>query len=271
VKIRATLLGIALLTMVTGAFAQEIPKELKDVGIVEHLGDTVSVQDLTFKDESGRDVRLSEYFAPGRPVLLNLVYYGCGNLCSFVLNGLVSSLQKIDWVPGKQFELVTLSIDPTETPELAHRKKESYLKSYGKREATPGWHFLTGKEEQIRKLAFEIGFGYRYDETEKQYAHSAALFVLTPEGKISRILYGIDYPAKDLRLALLEASNGRVGTVIDRLLLFCYRYDPKLRKYSVYLTRVMQTGGAGTVLIFGGYLALFWRMQRRRRESNLHV
>jgi len=257
--------------------SQKVPAELKEAGITEHLGDSVSLNELTFKNEKNQDVRLSDYFQSGRPVLLNLVYYGCPNLCSFVLDGLVQSLKKIEWIPGKEFELVTLSINPTEDSELATRKKESYLKVYGQTLATPdarnvrisqasqGWHFLTGKEDQIKKLASEVGFGYRYDETEQQYAHSAALMVLTPEGKISRYLYGIEYSAKDLRLSLVEASRGRVGTVIDRILLFCYRYDPKQRKYSVYLTRVMQAGGAGTIVIFGGYLALFWRAQRRRR------
>lgn len=245
--------------------AHGIPKELKGAEITEHLGDSVSLSELKFKDEYSKTVYLSEYFKSGRPVLLNLVYYGCHNLCSFVLDGLVNSLKQLDWIPGREFELITVSIDPEEKPELALRKKENYLKVYGRLRAETGWHFLTGQEDQIKKLASEVGFGYRYDDTEKQYAHSAALFVLTPEGKISRYLYGIEYPAKDLRLSLVEASRGRIGTVIDRILLFCYRYDPKQRKYSVYLTRVMQASGAGTMVVFGGYLALFWRGQRRRR------
>lgn len=241
------------------------------MGIQEHLGSAVSVESLDFRDETGKAVRLSEYFKEGRPVLLNLGYYGCPTLCSLVLNGLVKSLQGVDWVPGKQFELVSVSIDPTEGSELAAKKKAAYLESYGKPEAAVGWHFLTGAEAQIKKLAQEVGFGYEYDEKEGQYAHAAVLVVLTPDGKISRYLYGIEYLPKDFRLALLEASSGRIGTVIDRILLFCYRYDPVTRKYSVVLTRVMQTGGASTVVVFGAYLALFWRRQRQRRESELDV
>jgi protein SCO1/2 len=149
------------------------------------------------------------------------------------------------------------------------RKKESYIKAYGRPEAASGWHFLTGEESQIKKLADQVGFGYRYDEKEKQYAHSAAMYVLTPEGKISRYLYGVEYPNKDLRLALLEASNGKIGTVVDRFLLFCYRYDPNTRSYSIYLTKLMQTACGATMLIFGSYLFVFWRRQRKGAYSNV--
>lgn len=242
-----------------------MPKKLADAGITEHLGGAVSVGSLAFKDETGKQVFLKDYFKPGKPVLLNLGYYGCPMLCGMVLNGLVDSLKKLEWTAGKEFELVTLSIDPAEGPELAAKKKTNYLQSYGRPVAAPGWHFLTGTEDQIKKLTQEVGFGYRYDAEEKQFAHSAALIVLTPEGKVSRYLYGIEYPEKDLKLALVEASDGKVGTVVDRLLLFCFQYDPKQKKYSMIVTRVMQTGGAGTLVIFGAYLALFWRRERRGR------
>ena len=241
----------------------EVPAALKDIGITEKLGSQVSIQDLTFKDEDGKDVKLADFFSKKRPVLLNLVYFECPNLCSFVLNGLVDSLKPFPWTPGKEFEIVTVSIDPHEKPSLASKKKANYLRSYGRPEATTGWHFLTGDEKLIKRLASEVGFGYRYNEEERQYAHSAAQFVLTPEGKISRYLYGIEYSEKDLRLALLEASNGQIGTIVDRFMLFCYRYDPQSRRYSVYLTKVMQTGCAGTIVVFGGYLAVFWRRQRK--------
>jgi protein SCO1/2 len=250
-------------------YAQEVPDELKGVGIKEHLGEMVSIQSLTFKDESGRSVQLSEYFKKGRPVLLNLVYYECPNLCNFMLNGLVTSLKTFDWTPGQKFEIVSVSINPAEKSELARLKKEAYMKAYGRPEAAEGWHFLTGEESQIQKLSAEVGFGYKYDEKEKQYAHGAAMYALTPTGKISRYLYGVEYPNKDLRLALLEASNGKIGTVVDRFLLFCYRYDPLTRKYSVYLTKLMQTGCGATVLIFGSYLLVFWRRQRKGAYSNV--
>lgn len=243
--------------------ANTVPPELKDVGITEKLGNSLSLDTFAFKDETGAEVKLSQFFGK-KPVILTLVYYGCPNLCNYLLNGLVDSMKPLAWTPGKEFDIVTVSIDPTENAKLAQAKKTSYLESYGRPSAAFGWHFLTGSEDQIKKLAGEVGFGYRYDDQEKQYAHSAAIFVLTPQGKISRYLYGIQWAEKDLRLALLEASSGKIGTIVDRLLLFCYRYDPHTRKYSIYLTKVMQAGSAGTILVFGGYLAVFWRRQRER-------
>ena len=243
--------------------ARGIPAELKDVGVTERLGSQVSIGDLGFKDESGTQVKFSQYFKKGHPVLFAFHYNRCTNICDLLLKGLVNSLKQLDWTPGDQFELVTLSIDPADTPEFTARKKEGYIRSYGRPESAAGWHFLTGEESQIRKLAFQLGFGYRYDSSEKQYGHSAVLFALTPEGKVSRYLYGIEFSSKDLRLALLEASRGQIGTVIDRFLLFCFRYDPLTRKYSVYLSRLMKTGCGGTVLVFGAYLVIFWRRQRK--------
>jgi protein SCO1/2 len=272
---RAKVTTIALIFFLSQTFhlsaarSQELPEQLKDAGIVEHLGGQVSISQLSFTNEQGQVKQLSEYFKKGRPVLLSLVYYECPMLCTLALNGLVASLKKLDWTPGNQFEIVTVSINPKESSELANKKKDVYLKSYGRPEAGSGWHFLTGAEDQIQKLATEVGFGYKYDTKEKQYAHSAAIFALTPDGKISRYLYGIEFPNKDLRLALLEASNGKIGTVVDRFLLFCYRYDPFTKKYSIYLTKLMQAACGATVLIFGGYLLVFWRRQRKGAYSNV--
>jgi protein SCO1 len=249
------------------SWSTEIPEELKGVGITEHLGDSVLGSDLSFRDETGAQVALSSYFNRGKPVVLVLAYYECPNLCTFVLNGLTDTLKGLEWLPGKQFEVVTLSINPRETPELARAKKAAYLSNLGKADAAAGWHFLTGDQAQIRKLSDMVGFGYKWMEQDKQYAHSAAIYALTPDGRISRYLYGIEYKPKDLKLALLEASNGKIGTVIDRLLLFCYRFDPKTHKYSLYATQLMRVGGAGTVVVFGGYLAVFWRRQRRRSKK----
>ena len=254
-----TVLGLGL----ESAFGKTgIPDELKDVGIVDRLGNSIDLN-AKFRDEKGQSVQLKDFFHKGKPVILTLVYYECPNLCNFLLNGFVTSLKPLDWIPGQQFDVVTVSINPNETAALAAQKKESYLKAYGRPEASAGWHFLTGDEAQIKKLADEVGFGFRYDPAEKQYAHSAGLFALTPEGKLSRILYGIQFEQKDLRLALLEASNGKIGTVVERLLLFCYRYDPHTRKYSVYLTKLMQVACGGMLVLFGGYLVLFWRRQRK--------
>lgn len=261
----ALFVGIGALSL---ADAVEIPDELKGIGVTEHLGDTVSIQDLEFKDESGQSVKLAQYFKSQKPVLLTMVYYECPNLCNFLLNGLVHGLKNLDWTPGNQFEMVTVSIDSREGPELATKKKAAYLESYGRPAAAPGWHFLTGSEAQIKKLAGQLGFGFRWDAESKQFAHSAALHVLTPEGKISRYLYGIEFSPKDVKLSLLEAANGKVGTIVDRLLLFCYRYDAKARKYSMVLNKVMQAGCAGTVVVFGGYLAVFWRRQRKLKPED---
>lgn len=253
------------------AGATEIPAELKDIGIEEKLGGQVAINELTFKDESGQDVKLSKYFHTKKPVILTMVYYECPNLCNFLLNGLVDSMKPFDWTPGQQFDVVSVSINPTEGPALAVAKKAAYIKSYGRPEGAEGWHFLTSSTDQAKKLADQVGFKYRYDEKEKQFAHSAALFVLTPEGKISRYLYGISFSEKDLRLSLLEASNGKIGTIIDRIVLFCYRYNPTTRKYSIYLTQLMQAGGGVMVLVFGGYMAAFWLRQRKLNQGARHV
>ena len=200
------------------------------------------------------------------------IYFECPNLCSFVLNALVDVLKEMpsegkSWLPGQNFDVVTVSIDPKEGPELASKKKQAYLRSLGELGSNPmlgkGWHFLTGEENQIKKLASEVGFGYTWDEKEKQYAHSAGLFVLTPEGQLSRILYGISYKPRDLRLAVVEAAQGKIGTVVDRFLLFCYRYDPNSRSYSVYLFNVMRVAAAVTVLVMFLAFGVVWLKQRR--------
>ncbi len=240
-----------------------VPPELQGVGITERLGESVALGSIRFKDESGETVTLAKYFSSRRPVLLNIVYYGCPSLCGLVLNGVLEGLKELDWSPGEKFEVVTVSMDHREGPELARGKKESMLKSLGRPGAENAWHFLTGEEAEIRKLAAQVGFGFRWEEKQKEYAHAAGIFLLTPEGRISRVLYGIQYTAKNLKLALLEASDGRIGTIVDRFVLLCFRYDPTKRGYSFAIARVMQASGAGTVLVFGGYLALFWRRQRR--------
>ena len=265
------LLALAATSLVsfgsTFARAEEVPFELRGVGITEHLGDSVSVGDLHFKDDSGEDVTLSKFTKSGKPVILALVYYECPNLCNMILNGLTQSLKSLDWTPGERFDIVAVSINPKETPVLAAKKKAAYLESYGRKETAAGWHFLTGEESQIKKLASQVGFGYRYDEREKQYAHGSAIYVLTPEGRISRYLYGIEFRPKDLKLALLEASGGKIGSVVDRFVLFCYHYDPKSRSYSMVINRVMTTGCAGSVIFFGGYLVVFWRRERKKKAA----
>ena len=196
------------------------PSALNEVGITEKLGDTVSINDLKFQNEAGEVVPLASFFQSGKPVVLSLSYYNCPGLCGVVLNALLDSMKGLDWVLGNQYEAVNVSIDHKEGSALALEKKDSYLKALGKPGSEKGWHFLTGTEENIKKLTQEVGFGFKWVPEENQYAHGAAVYVLTPEGKISRILYGIQYKSSDLKLSLLEASNGKIGTILDRLILF---------------------------------------------------
>lgn len=253
----------ALLVSRGSVTASEIPDELKAAQIEEKLGAQVDVGGLRFTDEAGRRVTLNSFFTEQRPVILTMVYYGCPNLCGFFLTGFLETLKNLDWTAGSRFEIVTLSIDPTEDSELATAKKASYLKAYNREGAAKGWHFLTGDEQSIRRLANQVGFGYRYDAEEKQYAHSAAAIILTPDGKVSRYLHGISFAPRDLKLALLEASSGKIGTVIERALMFCYRYDPHTRGYSLAVMRVVQVGSVGMILFVFVYLMVFWRKQRR--------
>ena len=246
-------------------WASSLPTNLQDIGIDEKLGADLPLAQVHLRDESGRDVALGEYFQAGRPVVLILAYYGCPSLCTLVLNGAMEGFKTLSWNPGREYEVVTVSIDPRENPEIAARKKASYLQGLGRPEAASGWHFLTGNEDQIRRLAASVGFKYKFVKEENQFAHGAAIFVATPSGKLSRVLYGVEFRKQDLKLALLEASNGKIGTIVDRFLLFCYRYNPGSRRYSMVLNRVMQAGGAGTIMIFGGYLMVFWRKERRQK------
>jgi protein SCO1 len=225
------------------------PELLKDVGIDQKLNHSIPL-DLTFHDESGNAIKLSQYFGK-KPVVLSLVYYNCPMLCTQVLNGLERSLSNVPMDIGKQFEVVTVSIDPTETPKLASAKRDLYTGIYGRPGAAEGWHFLTGDESQIKQLANEVGFRYAYDADSKQFAHASAIMILTPKGKIARYFYGIQYPSRDMRLGLVEASEGKISSPVDQVLLFCYHYDPVTGKYGLLISRVIQAGGLLTVLVIG--------------------
>ncbi|MBI4041678.1 MAG: SCO family protein [Deltaproteobacteria bacterium] len=228
--------------------AEPIPIELKDVGIEEHLGTQISL-DRSFLNEENKKVFLKDFFHQKRPIVLTLVYYRCPNLCHFLLDGFTEVLKKLSWTAGTEFDIVTISIDPTETAALSLEKKKHRLEVYGRNQAEKGWHFLTGEESAIQALAREVGFQYRYDPDQKQYAHAAGIFILTPEGKISRYLYGISFRPLDLKLALLEAAQGKIGNVVDKFLLFCYHYDPKGRKYSIFARNLMSFAGLITVCL----------------------
>jgi len=236
-----------------------LPPALRNVGIDQRLNEQAPL-DLVFRDEGGQERRLGEYFGR-RPVILALVYYECPMLCNQVLNGLVSSLKGVSYDAGRQFDVVVVSFDPRETPALAAKKKETYLKSYKRTGAESGWHFLTGEEQAIEGLTRAVGFRYVYDPQTKQFAHASAIMILTPQGKVARYLFGIDYPPRDVRFGLIEASEGKVGSPVDRALLFyCYHWDPASNKYAPIILNLVRLGGVVTLL---GVAALVMVMRRR--------
>jgi protein SCO1/2 len=237
----------------------QVPWQLQDVGIDEHLGRTVDLG-LTFTAENGQTVKLGDYFNQGRPVILDLVYYKCPMLCTLILNAQTQTMRDIAWTPGKEYEVVTISIDPRETADVAREKKAIYLSTYDR--PAPGWHFLVDKDGNAKKLAEQLGDHYRYDEKQKQFAHASAIMILTPSGKISRYLYGIHYPSRDVRFALTEAAEGNLTLTVEKILLFCYHYDPQANRYVLFAMNVMRTGGVLTVLLISFML---WRLFRADR------
>jgi protein SCO1/2 len=264
------LFGAALVLLLATAMPaaaqrkEPLPRELEGIGITEHPGARLPL-DLEFTDEDGKPVRLAQYFAGTRPVILTLGYYRCPMLCTLVLNSLVDGIRDLAWTPGREFEIVTVSIDPLETPTLARLKKQNYLEEYARPGAAQGWHFLTGREENIKKLADAVGFGYRYVEERQQYAHPAAIFVVTPDGRMARYLYGVVYQPKTVRLALTEAGQGKIGTTADRLLLYCFHYDAQEGRYVLAATNIMRFGGATTALVVGLWLVTSWRRGARKK------
>lgn len=254
--------GIDLIPGTPGRMEQA-PEELREIGIDENLEAPLPL-DAEFRDERGNPVRLGEYFDGDKPVVLALVYYRCPMLCNLILDGLTSSLKDLEWSVGEDFEVVTVSFDPTETHTLAQLKKQSYLKEYGRDGADSGWHFLTGPKESIDRLTDTVGFRYEFVEDRNEYAHTAALFLITPDGRISRYLYGILYEPSTLRFALVEAGEGKIGSVVDRVLLYCFHYDADEGKYSLVARQVMKLGGGLMVLVLGVTLLVFWRRELRR-------
>jgi protein SCO1/2 len=245
-----------------GQAASERPRLLAEVGIDQKLGAQVPL-DLAFVDEAAQPVTLGRYFG-ARPVVLALVYYECPMLCTQVLNGLVSALGVLSFDAGREFEVVAVSFDPGETPGLARAKKAAYLDRYGRPGTAHGWHFLTGAQPSIARLTDAVGFRYAYDERTDQFAHAAAIMILTPEGRVSRYFYGIEYAPRDLRLGLVEASAHRIGTVVDQALLLCYHYDPTAGTYGLVVMNLVRAGGVVTLVLIGGFLAVAFRRERRR-------
>lgn len=262
-------LAIAVLTWLIACaplLAQApVASPARDVGIDQHLGTTVPL-DAVFRDEAGRSVRLGSYFGK-RPVVLAMVYYRCPMLCTQVLNGLLQSAQSVKLSLGEDYDIVTVSFDPRETPALAAAKKARYVRSYRREGAERGWHFLTGDKTSVERLARAVGFRYRYDAGADQFAHASGIILLTPEGQIGRYFYGIDYRPQDLRLGLVECSQGKIGSKVDQLLLLCYHYDPQAGRYNLAVDRALRAAGGLTVLLLGGFLALMYGQERRRSRT----
>lgn len=242
-----------------------LPKALNDVGIDQKLHEQLPL-DLAFRDEEGATVKLGDYFKD-KPVVLSLVYYQCPMLCNQVLNGMVTAFRVMAFKPGDEFEVVTVSFDPREQATLAAAKKETYvnyLPEAKRSSANAGWHFLTGDEASIRRLTDAVGFRYQFDESTNQFAHASGIFVATPEGKLARYFYGIEYAPRDLRLGLIEAADNKIGSTSDQLLLYCYHYDPATGKYGAAIMNVMRVGGVVTLVAIVG---MFLMMRRRTQAT----
>lgn len=271
-------LTLAVMLLATAATAQQpspVPAKQQlspeaaqksEIGYDQKLDVQVPL-DLAFNDEYGKPVKLGQYFGGEKPVILNLVYYQCPMMCTQVLNGLVDALKQVSFVPGKDFEIVTVSFDPAETADLAMQKKKTYLEKYTVPGASNGWHFLTGNEASIKRLTETVGFRYKYDEHAGQFVHASGILVLTPTGKTSKYFYGIAYSPKDLRLGLVDASQNKIGTPVDYLLLLCYHYDPLTGKYSFAIIKMLRVVAALTVVFLAGYIGLMLWRERHKRDD----
>ncbi len=242
-----------------------LPGALLGVGIDQKLNAQVPL-DLTFRDEYGKSVPLSTYFKSGKPVLLAPVYYRCPMLCTQILNGVAGALKAVTFNPGQEFEVVAFSFDPKDTPEIALAKKATYMKRYGRANTANGWHFLTGEEANIKPLMDAVGFHYKYDPSTDQYAHASGIMIITPDGRLSKYFYGVEYSPRDLRLGLVEASQNRIGTPVDEILLFCYHYDEATGKYgAVAMNMVRAAGGTFALGLCAALFIAFRRESRKRR------
>jgi protein SCO1/2 len=243
------------------------PAVLTNVGIDQRLGEQVPL-DLKFKDEDGKEVALGKYFNQKRPVILALVYYDCPMLCTQVLNGMTSALGVLKFTAGKEFDVLAVSFDPRETPEIAAAKKKTYLQRYRRPGSEQAWHFLTGSQESITALTKAVGFRYAWDEKTQQFAHASALMLVTPDGRLAQYYYGIEYSPKDMRLGMIEASQEKIGNVADELILFCFHYDPMTGKYGAIAMNFVRAGGVLTVLVLVGFVFV---SVRRESHGDTHT
>lgn len=266
--------GIALAAIVAVALVLSVPvsaqkvmdnvPSLQKINVEEHRGDTLPL-DLTFINEAGKSVELEQYYQDDKPVILILGYYECPKLCNLVFNGMSDVITRLDWELGKQYRIVTVSIDPEETPELAQAKKANYWQTLGTDADPVAWTFLTGSQDQITELAEAVGFEYYYDEARDEYAHAAVITITSPSGMISRYLYGISFKPNDVKFSLMDAADGAVGTPMEKLLLYCFHYDPDAGGYVVFATNVMKLGGVVIVLLVGLFIGIYWLRERRQR------
>ncbi|MCB1177207.1 MAG: SCO family protein [Leptospiraceae bacterium] len=242
----------------------EKPSELKGLELTVPLGEKINTN-LSFINEKGEEIKLSSIFDKGKPVVLSPVYYKCPTLCNFHLNGVTKVMQKLEWNAGDKFNYVAFSFDPNEGPEVTLPKKEAYEKEYNrtKNRSKGGWYFLTGKEESIKELTYSLGFPYRWNPGNSQWIHPSVVYILTPEGKISRYFNGIEFSDIELKLALVEASDGKVGTFLDQAALFCFQFDPNKGRYTIYAFNMMRIGAGLTVLFLGTFLLNYWRKNRK--------
>ncbi len=270
-----SVVALAMVLAANVAFAQpkpapgadlSLPKELMGIEIDEKPGAKLPT-DIRLRDGQGRDVRLADYFDGEHPVILALAYYDCPMLCTLVLNGLLDGLKGTDLTAGKDFRVVVISIDPRDTPETARKKRDTYVTAYGRPVADRGWDFLVADQADVKRVADTIGFKYRWDEPTNQFAHAAGIFVASPNATLSRTLYGIAFPSKDVKLALLEAAEGKIGSTMNRVLLFCFHYSVSENRYVLATRRLMKAGGVVTVIGLAGLLASYWRSERRRQAA----
>jgi protein SCO1 len=248
-----------------GKASSGLPAQLQNVGFEPQLNAQMPL-DVNFRDESGRDVQLREFFGR-KPVVLALVYYGCPMLCNQVEMGVVGSLKMLSFSPARDYEVIFVSFDPRETPDMAAKKKAAALARFGRPETGAGWHFLTGREESVRAVTSAANFRYSFDEKHDLFAHASGIMLLTPDGRISRYFYGVEYPSRDVRLGLVDASAGKIGTPIDHLLLFCFQYNPETARYSATVLRIVRLGGILTIFTIVAGILIFRRRDIRAASA----